>query len=162
MMPFIERARTKESYGSLLGRLYGYYAPLEQLLVPFQQGWGINPIQHQKAQLILTDLQTLQYQALPEPCTQLPVVANAHQALGAWYVLEGAALGGRVIARMIRAHAALPAEAFHFLDSPDTGARWQQFQHLMNRLATTPAQMQQVAQAANDTFNTHTHWMQIS
>lgn len=161
MMPLIRKAGDPARYGNLLCRIYGFYAPLEQLLAPFQQAWGIDPQQHQKAHHILADLETLQVKDHPDLCTRMPRIQQPFDALGAWYVLEGAALGGRVIARMIRAHGTIPEDAFRFFDGKETGARWQQFQQLMNRLAATPGQMQRVAHAANDTFNTHTQWMQI-
>jgi heme oxygenase len=56
--------------------------------------------------------------------------------LGAWYVLEGSALGGRVIARRIRDSLGDAAGALSYFsgEGHGTAARWQRFQSFANRL----------------------------
>lgn len=58
-----------------------------------------------------------------------PVLATVDHRLGAWYVLEGASLGGLVIAAEIRRRlpAAAPATTYFAGEGPGTAARWRRF-----------------------------------
>jgi heme oxygenase len=76
--------------------------------------------------------------------------------LGAWYVLEGSALGGRVIARHVRDSLPGAAGALSYFrgEGPDTAARWQRFGTFANRLeADSGVDCDAVLRGAERTFD---------
>lgn len=162
MMPLIQSATDAPAYGRLLQGMYGFYTPMEQMLTPWVQAMGLHLQDYRKAHLILGDLHVLQQQPPISLCTHLPTISNQWEALGALYVLEGASLGGRVIARMLRAHQAIPAGAFQFFEGhgQNTGSHWKAFIAFLDQQAQTPEQMEQVGSAADATFTAHALWMQ--
>ncbi len=60
-------------------------------------------------------------------------------AIGGLYCLEGATLGGRVIARHLRRHLGdpLPAEAFLDFHGDSASAAWKRFGRALDELAAT-------------------------
>ncbi len=69
----------------------------------------------------------------PVPAENAPSLSTAAHALGAWYVLEGAALGGALIARHLRRHLGEGIPLAHFGRAGD--GRWPRFlAHLEQRL----------------------------
>lgn len=162
MMPLIQKATTPELYGALLQRFYGLYQPLEQLAKPFLWGSPFSTFVSPRTSLLAADLQTLGFIPQAEKSIQLPTVTNYYEALGLTYVLEGAALGGRIIAKMLQVHPSLPQDAFRFFRGNEerTGAHWQLFTTLLNTEVQTPQQMQQACNTARATFKAHTRWMQ--
>lgn len=91
----------------------------------------------------------------------MPSVATPLQALGALYVMEGSALGGRVIARMLRKSGQLPENVFNFFDGyqENTGLNWQAFILRLNQIAASQTDIDNVCAAANETFAAHARWM---
>jgi heme oxygenase (biliverdin-IX-beta and delta-forming) len=160
MMPLIENATTPEQYGILLQKLFGFYRPLEQVLQPFAQQMNL-PFSFQKSHLLLSDLQSLGLKPGGAHCTKLPQINDRFSALGALYVLEGAALGGRVICRMLQAKSTLLPEAFCFFEGrgKETGPHWKAFTQFLNSQADCPEHMDQVCTAAKQTFDLHAAWM---
>lgn len=160
MNPLIAAATTPDAYGVLLKKLYGFYRPMEQLLVPFASQLQLD-YNLEKSHLILQDLQTLGVANDAAICTKLPEINNWLDALGALYVLEGASLGGRIIARMLTANGQLPPNAFSFFDGrgKETGPHWTRFTQLMNQQAVTEEEIEQVCAAATATFDLHAEWM---
>lgn len=63
-----------------------------------------------------------------------PAFADAAEALGFAYVLEGATLGGRIVRRQV-AQASASLDGLDFFDfyGADTGPRWQQFCRVLER-----------------------------
>jgi len=100
------RVHTRADYAALLGGFAALHTSLEaQLSAPFwDQGWtgaGVNIAAHCRAGLLLADLN-----ALGEPPAapfESPPFPSFGHALGCLYVLEGSALGGRIVAGMVRA-----------------------------------------------------------
>jgi heme oxygenase len=99
---------TLPRYAALLGRLYGFHAPLERRLgAAFADtngnlDGGINPFLRENAHLLRTDLLDLGVSdfaiaALPV-CGKLPALDTPERLAGCLYVIEGAGLGGTAIA----------------------------------------------------------------
>lgn len=160
MMPWITGATTPHRYTQLLQKLYGFYHPLEESIQGFAKELQL-PYSFKKSSLLLQDLYVLGFPPSVAFAKQLPQLHNKYDALGALYVLEGAALGGRLIARMLSAHAGLPKAAFSFFEGrgAETGPHWTRFTQLMNQQTQTESQMAQVCTAATTTFELHTEWM---
>lgn len=161
MMPLLEAAVNPESYGALLQHLYAFYMPMERLLQPFASSLYAPGINFERSPLLAADLAVLGSDLPSDFCTELPAISNETEALGALYVLEGAALGGRVIARMLGAHLAIPPEAIGFFNGREggTGPHWKNFVQLMNQHASNPMQHAVVSEVAQATFEAHTRWM---
>jgi len=138
------RLRSREAYRDLLERFYGYYAPLEERLRPFSEMVAFAP----KTPLLALDIEALGGDpgALPVAC-RLPPTGSPHEALGVLYVLEGATLGGAVIARMSRG-LDISRAFFGAYDS----ARWRAFKAFVDDHGADSA-------AAVATFETMEAWV---
>ncbi len=100
--------QTLNDYGRWISWFLGLYEPLEQSLARFSE-WGdsgrIRPSFSLRARLI-ADLQAIGVDPnrVPRaPTTIVPQLPTFSHALGALYVLEGSALGGRMILRDVEA-----------------------------------------------------------
>lgn len=82
-----------------------------------------------------------------------PGYANAVEALGGMYVLEGATLGGNVIARRLQEIPALQDQPFHFYKvyGEEIRNKWLQFIEVLNR--ETGEDAEACVAKANETFN---------
>lgn len=85
----------RATYIALLARLYGFHHPFELAAQQFPE----------RTQCLQSDLATLGADAamlaeLPR-CTAFPAIASSDCLLGARYVVEGSALGGRGLARQL-------------------------------------------------------------
>lgn len=92
--------------------------------------------------------------ALGAPFESLPAIDTAAEALGVMYVLEGASLGGRVIARHLERHLGLSnGRGYSYFCAYGTavGAMWQQFRAtIVAEIA--PAEHRLAIDAAVQTF----------
>ena len=106
--------------------------------------------------LLERDLAALGLRPLQADLVALPPLETPAQALGSLYVLEGSALGGRVIAADVRRRLDLDAErgAAYFNGAGSaTGARWREFrQHLAGELDDAPRSHPCAVRGAVDTF----------
>ena len=70
---------------------------------------------------------------------RLPDLANRHEALGLFYVLEGSTLGGHVIRKQLD-NAGIGAAGLSFLDpyGAQSGARWRDFIQVLDRESQAP------------------------
>jgi len=91
-------------YKALLARLYGFHCSLERGLraAPFQILDIFNLRQRERSLALRADLRFLgmteaEIHSLPQ-CEFLPAVSSKSDLLGRLYVVEGAGLGGRVLA----------------------------------------------------------------
>lgn len=117
-------------YGGLLALLEGFLAPIEAELAPHVErpnvpgrlrgGW-------RRAEALRRDLGLLGLEPLRRAAV-VPAPAGRDEALGAWYVLEGSRLGGRLLAREARRRLPAVAAATGALEADDPAAgRWPAF-----------------------------------
>jgi heme oxygenase len=123
-------------YTAVLGVNYGFYAPLEARLLAAADwravGFDLTP--RLKTPLLAADLSRFGLadellRAMPH-CVGLPRLPNLPAALGCLYVLEGATLGGQLIARQLAAGLAIgPSSGAAFYNSycAALGPMWQSF-----------------------------------
>jgi heme oxygenase len=159
---------TDKHYDSLLQGFYGFYAPLENRLLhrPEWHALDFDVESRRKVPLLRRDLQCRgfsqkQIDALPL-CPTLPDVSAFPQALGCLYVLEGATLGGQILARHFARVLGLDAQcgaAFFSSYGEHVGAMWRSFGQMMSAQATTPATENQMIDAARSTFETLESWL---
>jgi len=98
--------QTVDDYRVLLSRFLGLYGPLEQALAAFTEWRDHGLILPNHSFRLGADLSAMGVDpggVLQAPPTLVPRLATFAQALGAVYVLQGSALGGRVILRDINA-----------------------------------------------------------
>lgn len=136
---------TLDDYGCYLRAILAIHAPLEQALYEGLDGTvrdrlGVRP----KLPALLADMEeqglTFNMPVLAvAPAPLLPDDLSAR--VGGLYVLEGATLGGRTIARHLRRLIGEPLGATRFLDfhSQNTSAAWKGFTSGLNALAAQQA-----------------------
>lgn len=138
MMPLVRGRMSTAGYGNILLALYSLHAPVEQALL----AWPVRPgaTLRQRSRWLAADLDQLGRSSdldrpdLPRWTGQPPTCASSY--FGMRYVIEGSALGGRVIQAQLRPRITehcWPATRF-FQGDPD-GQDWQQFW----QLAANPA-----------------------
>jgi heme oxygenase len=118
----IDGAFTRDGYVAFLGASLAVVEAVE----PAIERWRPAADHPSRRERLLADLRGL---GAPAPGASAPMAfADASQALGAAYVLEGSALGGQVLAR--RVEAALGDVPTRYLaphGGPATGVGWRQF-----------------------------------
>ena len=127
----LDGSLTPHRYREVLARFYGYYAVLEPALDAWHRSEALlDWPDRRKLHLLAADLREL---GGPDPadlprCPAVPAICSSADALGALYVVEGATLGGSVIARRLRAQGFPPsALSFHSCYGSDVGRRWRQW-----------------------------------
>lgn len=131
---------TRDDYRAYLSRIARVYASLEPPLIAALKtalaAHGVaGPEVRPKLPALLADCAD-EGLAAPQPAPfELPASVSA--AAGGLYVLEGATLGGRVIARHLRRHLPGGLPATHFLDfhGDAASAAWQAFSAGLDDLA---------------------------
>jgi heme oxygenase len=167
---FGDHAISLGQYRTLLQEFWGFYAPLEARIWARPE-WQTQPFsiaERQKLPRLAADLQALgmsasQLEALPQ-CHHLPSLDSWPQVLGAMYVLEGATLGGQIIARHLKQMLGIEGHngaGFFNSYGAQVGPMWQAFGAFLNSqvLVLAPAQAQEVIQAANGTFGALAFWL---
>ena len=131
----------REAYGALLTTLRSFYAPAEDALCALT-GWdrltpAIDIESRRRAALLDEDLGRLGVVAAaaelggaPAPAREPRELDRLAGGLGCLYVLEGSALGGRIVARRARAALGeqLPVAFFSGAGRADPGAAWHSLQ----------------------------------
>ena len=143
----------RAEYRRLIVRLYGFY-------LPFEAATSISP---DRSQWLVRDLQALDLERplymLPK-CPHVPSLDSAHSRLGALYVVEGSALGGRDLARSLdRLFGADVAEGRQFFigHGPKTGEAWRGY---LAQLSAAPSGARaEIIRGAVETFAAFEHWL---
>lgn len=163
------RCRSLASYRQLLARLLGLYAPLERELAWVD--WaavGIEFGPRRKADWLRADLRALaltpaQIGALPA-CASVPRLPSPAAAVGCLYVLEGATLGGQIMAPAIQASLAIePATggSFYAGYGASTRTMWRSYCDAANQFcADDPAKVADALASAAATFEAFLAWLE--
>lgn len=160
--------QTVTSYRRLIERFHGFYLPLEPAIAAFVE-WRGQPFDLASSDAVAALERDLSALGLPAAaiarlprCADLPPLPDLAAALGGRYVLEGAALGGQVISRLLRASLGITPEsggAFFHGHGAETGRRWQAFRALLTVYATTPATEEAMIAGARQTFAAFERWL---
>ncbi|MBP3955787.1 biliverdin-producing heme oxygenase [Gemmata sp. G18] len=158
------RLRDSSAYAALIGRLCGFYRPLESALgrVRGYEELDLRFSERSKAHHLVNDLAELGHAPDRFPICPPPQVPSLGDALGRMYVLEGATLGGRMISRMVEARLGFTPErgcAFFASYGDRVGAMWTAFRSALVRFATTPEVEREIIVAAVDTFDRFNSWL---
>jgi heme oxygenase (biliverdin-IX-beta and delta-forming) len=143
-----------KAYRTLLGRLYGFYRP-------FEFAAQLAPERTRRLEL---DLEALgvsveERDRLPY-CTFLSLSPN--YVLGARYVVEGSALGGRGMARQLDAllgPEAIAGRQFFSGHGPATGAVWRDYVAILSAVPRSSVRYTAIIDGANATFAIFEQWL---
>jgi heme oxygenase (biliverdin-IX-beta and delta-forming) len=159
--------RSPHDYLPWLQRFLGLYEPLERSLAAFSE-WdsiGLPVASRWHTGWLVGDITALGADPLAAPRTppdQLPDLPTFAHALGAFYVLEGATLGGRVILRHLETRIGGPIEeAKGFLGGRGdaAGPMWQSFQAALDGFGRERPQLREdVAIGAERAFGAILAW----
>jgi heme oxygenase (biliverdin-IX-beta and delta-forming) len=155
------------NYRQLLERTYGYYEPLEARLTDFadHKSWSHEVISRCKSSALQADLRWLGVKQqtiadLPR-ATQLPPVENFADVLGVMYVLEGASLGGKVLARHFHSRWGLSknggASFFNFY-GPELTENWDRYIEWLES-SLSEKDLPRAIATARATFETMSTWL---
>ncbi len=152
-------------YTAVLRAFHGYYAALEPRLSVLAvqaslEGFALR----ERTPRLASDLAALgvrTHAGEPAAPVPLPELSSVEHLAGCLYVIEGAALGGQIIARALKQRLGLtPAHgcAFFSGDGAETGARWRAVLHWIEQLAARGASSDAIVGSACATFDTLACW----
>ncbi|WP_295531967.1 biliverdin-producing heme oxygenase [Novosphingobium sp. Chol11] len=147
----------KTAYTALLRRLYGFHRPFEMMagLLPVRTIWL-------ERDLIDLGVDPGSIAFLPHALA-FPAQASPEYLLGARYVVEGSALGGRGLARQLDGllgHGVTAGRRFFAGHGAETGAQWRAYlDQLWNAPTGLAAQTESVA-GATRTFAIFEQWLE--
>ncbi|HMJ10323.1 MAG TPA: biliverdin-producing heme oxygenase [Polyangiaceae bacterium] len=158
-----------DRYRAVLRTFYGYYAAIEprlQALSATHPPLGFELLA--RTPRIAHDLVALgcttDELANIARCADLPRLHRSEQLAGCLYVLEGAALGGQIVSRVLEAQFGLSGAtgcAFFAGDGLGTGSRWRRVLHWIDELVRGGASGDEIVVCARETFGTLARWVGI-
>lgn len=155
-------------YVRVLQIFYGFYAPVEDRLMRLTAvGPSLGFPLRARSELIETDLLALglSRRELAElrRCSNLPRLSCAADMAGCLYVLEGACLGGQVIAPMLRQRLGVDKDSgasFFVGDAEATSARWILVLTWLDALVRAGAPSEDISGSACATFLALARWVE--
>jgi heme oxygenase len=157
-----------DRYVQVLQIFHGFYAPVEASLARLT---AVSPplglLLRARSELIESDLLALgssrrEIAELPR-CTHLPRLSCTEELAGCLYVLEGASLGGQVIAPMLRQRLGVDKDSgasFFVGDGEATSARWILVLTWLDGLVRAGVRNEEIAASACATFLTLARWVE--
>lgn len=158
-----------ERYRRVLRSFLGFYAPVEAGLVSLTAvAPPLDVPLRARSALLEHDLLSLgltrrELAELPR-CTDLPRLSCPEELAGCLYVLEGACLGGQVLAPALhrRLGVARGSGASFFVgDAAETPARWGLVLGWLERLVHTGARTEEIVASACATFLSFARWVEL-
>ncbi len=165
-MSIEDRCRGRDDYRALLARMWGIHAPLDAALEATDwSGLDIDYGERSKLSWLADDLAWLGLDAaalaaLPRSA-RLPRLAAPVDAMGALYVLEGASLGGQIIARQLKGQlGVVPGAGGTFFASygERIGENWRRYLAALERFSDSPPAAARIEAAALETFESFLVW----
>ena len=154
-------------YRQVLRMFYGFHDPVEVELERVHAAVPAPALPLQRrAGLLARDLVALgaspdDIEALPR-CTDLPRLSRVEHLAGCLYVLEGASLGGQVIARALRRRLGVQRHsgaAFFTGAGEHTAARWRRVLTWLDEVARAGARSDEMVASAQATFAALARWI---
>lgn len=147
------------TYGQLLLRMLAFYRPMEKALAQIAcNELGLNDGNRRKTPLLIRDLLAIgvsRQQVAAVPDAAIPEFTGPAGALGCCYVLEGATLGGQIIAKRLKTILHLDqayGAAFFNGYGRATGTMWRSYCAVLNSQVKDPASYHAATAAACATF----------
>lgn len=167
LIPQIKSIRNLEDYARLLGMFYSYFGGLEKKIdAAVDKELLPDYDKRRKTSAIADDLLAIGA-SLPDLAADndLPEITDHQQALGALYVIEGSALGGKIISKMIaQALGDSVQKALSFYDGygEDTAEMWGTFKGILNEQLISNEEQTKVIRTADETFLKFKHRVEAS
>lgn len=142
-------------YQDILIRLYGFY-------LPFEAAMAIGP---DRSDWLAADLGALQSKRPLHSliiCADVPRLDTANRRLGALYVAEGSALGGRDLARSLDRLLGKEVTAgrrFFIGRGAETGLAWRRYLAQLSAAPPNPSARVEIIKGAVETFAAFEHWL---
>jgi heme oxygenase len=164
----LESELSLDRYRRVLELFFGFYDPIEAGLTRVASaGPPLGLALRARAALIEDDLLSLGLSTrdiadLPR-CADLPRLSCPEELAGCLYVLEGASLGGQVIAPMLQRRLGLAkgsGASFFAGDAEATAARWICVLGWLEGLSGSGARSDEIVAAACTTFQTLGRWVE--
>jgi heme oxygenase (biliverdin-IX-beta and delta-forming) len=160
----IGKELSRQRYGKLLAALYGFYVPLEARIAHLQTVHAPTdvPLARRRSGLLEHDLRALGIPPGTVPTCATPRLTTIDHLAGALYVVEGACLGGQVIAHAVKRHLGMGPEtgtAFFSGDGAHTAARWKRVLAWLDARERAAAAGDEMIEGACRTFATLWHWL---
>jgi heme oxygenase len=160
----------RPAYVNLLERLLGLHAAVEDRLRPYQHApwlaWTAYSEKSSRAARLRRDLAALgvsdaRIAAAPSAGALLPPLGTEAAALGCAWVVEGSALGGRVLARGLGTILGANTEAggSFFLPAPGQPERWRRCCAAVESCGAEPARCAAMVDAAAGIFGVFETWL---
>ena len=145
------------AYTALLCRLYGFHHSFELAAQPLPE----------RTRWLEIDLATLGVDAAMLPklprCTVFPALASPDYLLGANYVVEGSALGGRGLARQLDGllgTGTIAGRRFFSGHGTETGEIWRSYLAQLSAASTAAAPRAAIIKGAVETFTIFEQWLE--
>jgi heme oxygenase len=147
---------TLDAYRRLLLRLHGFHRPFEAAadLEPERSAWLADDLA-----VLGIDAQALEAAA---SCRDLPRLHDDPRRVGALYVVEGSALGGRDLFRGLDhlfGERTVAGRRFFHGRGAATIDRWKDYLARLAQCASDPTRTRAIIDAAVETFACFEHWM---
>lgn len=165
VVPLMRPTLSLDDYRGYLAWLYHFYDALEHAVDARAPGlfeqWDIR----RRVPLLAADIVALGG-ALPDTgnalTPRLPSMDDTAQRLGLFYVLEGSALGSRVILRHLKTHIGVSADhGASFFDpyGDRIGRHWAAYRTRLDQAGQDAAAADTMCNAADETFRTYRAWL---
>lgn len=170
-MPLLDADLRAADYKQMVQKLYTYHKPLEALLLasPGFAKIGVDYSGREKTPRLARDLMAIGVSARDveqmHQCESLPPLADPSHIFGCLYVLEGATLGGQIVARHLQASLGLTPEtgASYFSGyGAQTGPQWKTFCALLTAHAEHLDDTTDILAGAHATYETLSAWMRAT
>jgi heme oxygenase len=164
----VESELSLDRYRRVLEFFFGFYAPLEAGLARVASAAPLPGLPlRDRAALIESDLLSLglsqrEIAALPR-CAALPTLSCTEELAGSLYVVEGACLGGQVIAPTLRERLGVgkgSGASFFIGDAEGTRERWSLFLAWLEGLARAGSATAEIVGSARATFLAFARWVE--
>jgi heme oxygenase (biliverdin-IX-beta and delta-forming) len=164
----LESELSLDSYQRVLESFFGFYAPIEAGLARVASvGPPLRLSLRARTALIESDLLSLglsrrEIADLPR-CADLPRLTCPEEMAGCLYVLEGACLGGQVIAPVLRERLGVASgngASFFVGDAEGTLARWSFFLAWLEGLVRAGSATAEIVASARATFLAFARWVE--
>ena len=154
--------QTRESYRELISRFWGIYMTLTSAVDRVRTSFP----QAEKMTWLESDLRCLGLSndtilVLPR-APVAPVVRDEADAFGVLYVLEGATLGGQIIARQLETALGVTKDSggrFFWSHGAGVGTNWRRFVSALDRFGETCPEVERVERSALAAFDAFRSWM---
>lgn len=154
---------TRERYGRVLAGFHAFYSPLEAQLQRHLRTARLAldfPLPR-RASLLEADLEVLGLSSTARESALMPEIRTHSEFAGRLYVVEGAALGGQVLARHLADKWAIDRNsgaAFFSGSGPiETGQRWARVLAWLERVAKSSADSRDMVAEASASFRALEH-----